>query len=590
MKQSDKQTKAVFASMTRSNQDRMKTARDKTIALYLRISREDKDTDESNSIVNQKKLLTGIAKKMGFTNILYFIDDGITGTKRDRKDFMRMLGELEKGYIGAVMVKDLSRLARDHIRADTLIEEFFPENDIRLIAVAEGLDSAEGEDEFTPFRNLMNEWYARDISKKRKLTNVVKGNAGEPLSPPPYGYMKDPNNPKRWVVDEEAADVVRRIFRMTLEGFGTEQIAAALDKDNILTPMYYWQSKGLRRGGLKTSQRPSKWNSSTVVKILGLQEYCGDVINFKTYAKSYKLKKRIANDEENMAIFQDVHDAIISRTDWKKVQDKRGKTRKRKTNNGEKNMFSGLVVCADCGHNLWYHFNQKNEEITYFNCSNYKGNRGTCTSTHYIRTDFLEQVILWEIRRLAQYADRYGEEFIQSAIGLSQQTVETERQQKQRELNKLIARDKELDKLFNRMYEDNLAGKIDDERFGRMSRQYTEEQKNLAERIKDLRAEVETQDVQTMSTDDFISKLRKYTRVRKLTQYTLNELINRVEVYQAEKVEGLWKQKLNIHYHGIGSIIIPEVAQIPDCEINIQTRKGVTVHYSSLLQQAVVTA
>ena len=562
----------------------------KITALYPRISREDSSQDESYSIVNQKKLLTDVAKKMHLDNIKCYTDDGVTGTKLDRKNFMLMCEDIEKGLVGAVMVKDLSRLSRDKSQANDLVEKFFPQHDIRFISVAEGIDSNNGEDEFLGFRTLMNEWYARDISKKRRLTNVVKGNAGEPLSPPPYGYMKDPNDPKRWVVDEEAASVVRRIFRMTLEGFGTEQIASALDNDNILTPMNYWQSKGLRRGGLKTDQRPSKWNSSTVVKILSLQEYCGDVINFKTYSKSYKLKKRIANDEENMMIFQDVHEAIVSRADWKRVQEKRGKTRKRKTNNGEKNMFSGLVVCADCGHNLWYHFNQGNPEITYFNCSNYKGNRGTCTSTHYIRTDFLEQVVLWEIRRLAQYASRYGNEFMSAAIGLTQQNMEADRQRKQKELNALIARDRELDKVFNRMYEDNIAGKIDDERFGRMSRQYTEEQKNLAARIKEYRADLDTQDCQTMTTDAFLSMLRKYTRVRKLTQYTLNELINRIEVHQAEKINGVWKQRLRIHYHGIGTIVVPDIPQIPACEISVQTRKGVTVQYSSLQQQAEKTA
>ena len=243
------------------------TNRDKTIALYLRISREDAGKDESYSISNQKKLLTGVARKMGFTKLLIFIDDGITGTSRDRKDFLRMIAELEKGGVGAVMVKDLSRLARDHIRADSLLEEFFPEHDIRFISVSEGIDSAQGEDEFTPFRNLMNEWYARDISKKRKLTNVVKGNAGEPLSLPPYGYKKDPDNPKRWIIDEEAAAVVRRIFQMTLDGHGTEQIAAALSQDKVLTPMFYWRSKGIKRPGKVSDREPHRWNCSTVIKI-----------------------------------------------------------------------------------------------------------------------------------------------------------------------------------------------------------------------------------------------------------------------------------------------------------------------------------
>ena len=259
--------------------------REQTCAIYLRISRDDKGLDESYSITNQRKLLTRAAKEKGFTSIIEFMDDGITGTDRDRKEFVRMIAELEKGYIGTVIVKDLSRLARDHIRADTLIEEFFPEHDIRLIAVSEGLDTDNGEDEFIPFRNLMNEWYARDISKKRRLTNTVKVNSGIPLSLPPYGYMKDANDPTRWLIDEEAAAVVRRIYNMWLSGIGSEQIARALEEDMILRPMHYWKSKGLNRGGKFDPENPYKWKSSTVIKILSQQEYCGDVINFKTYSR-----------------------------------------------------------------------------------------------------------------------------------------------------------------------------------------------------------------------------------------------------------------------------------------------------------------
>ena len=568
--------------MTQPKQKPNRTNRDKTVALYLRISKEGKGEDESNSIVNQKKLLTGISKKMGFSTILYFIDDGLTGTNRGRKEFNRMLAELKKGYIGAVMVKDLSRFARDHILADTIIEEFFPEHDIRLIAVADGLDTANGEDELVPFRNLMAEWYSRDISKKRRLTNVVKGNAGEPLGPPPYGYMKDPANPKHWIIEPEAAAVVRRIYRMTMDGQGIEQIAAALDKDGILSPMHYWRSKGLNRGGLITDERPSKWGNTTILGILRLQEYCGDVINFKTYSKSYKLKKRLENSEENRAIFLDVHEPIIERAVWEKVQLKRGKVRKRKTDSGEKCMFSGLIVCADCGSNLWYHFNQLNPEIKYFNCSNYKGNRGTCTSTHYIRVEFLEQVVLGEIRRMIRYVTKYGESFIQAALGAVRQTAEQDRQQRQKELRKLETRDKELDRLFSRMYEDNATGKIDDDRFGRMSRQYTDEQKDLAGRIGKLRADLDAHDWQATTAENFTALLRKYSRVRKLTPYMLNELIDRIEVYQAEKVDGVWQQRLRIHYHGIGSIEIPEQLALPTPAVKMQTRKGVTVEYAPL--------
>ena len=557
--------------------------REHTIALYLRITREDTDKkDESNSITNQRKLLTGIAKEKGYTNIIEFVDDGITGTSRDRNEFNRMVAAVESGQspFTAIIVKDLSRFARDHIRADMLIEEVFPFHDIRLISVSEGLDSANGEDEFTPFRNLMNEWYARDISKKRKLTNVVKGNAGEPLSPPPYGYTKNPDNPKSWVIDIEAAEVVRRIYDMYLNGKGSEQIAIALTDDKILNPTHYWRSKGVNRGGLKADKEPYYWNSSAVKKILSLQEYCGDVINFKTYSKSFKLKKRIPNTEENMAIFKDVHEAVIERATWTRVQDRHDNSRKRPTRDGEKNMFSGLLFCVDCGHRLNYHFNQANHEIKYFNCSGNNSRRSDCPTTHYIRVDFLEQVVLGEIRRLTRYASKHEAEFARVVMGYSQQADNTQRERKIKELSKMRSRDKELDKLFNSMYEDNVAGKIDDERFARMSRQYTIEQKELVERIAALSAEIDRQTEKAMTTDTFISTVRKYTRAKKLNERMLVELIDRIEVHQSEKVDGVHQQKLTIYYNCIGAIDIPEALTMPD--ITMQTRRGVTVAYAPL--------
>nr|WP_242994745.1 recombinase family protein [Butyricicoccus sp. OM06-6AC] len=380
--------------------------------------------------------------------------------------------------------EDLSRLGRNYIEVGRLTEEFFPEHDIRLVAVSDNIDTAEGENELAPIRNLFNEWYARDISKKRRISNKIKGNAGEPMGPPPYGYKKDPEDPKRWIVDEEAAQVVRRVFRMTLDGYGTEQIATIFSEEKILTPIAYWREKGVNRPGKSKLRGPYMWNSSTITHILSLQEYCGDILNFKTYSKSYKNKKRLANDRENWVIFQDVHEPIIERAVFEQVQQKRGKIRKRRTHEGERNMFSGLLVCADCGHNLHFHFNQGNPDIKYFNCSNYKGNRGTCTSTHYVRVDFLEQVVLGEIRRLTKFASQFEDEFVKAVIGHSQQAEATDRKLKEKELKALQARDEELDGLFERIYEDNVSGKLSDDRFTRMSRRYEEEQKELAEKIK----------------------------------------------------------------------------------------------------------
>ena len=414
----------------------------------------------------------------------------------------------------------------------------------------------------------------------REVPEFFKEQGRQLMGQPPYGYMKDPDNPKRWIVDDEAAQVVKHIYGMTLDGMGTEQIAAQLEREEILTLRAYWLKKGVKRPGKGKQQPPTKWNSSTITKILSLQEYCGDILNFKTYSKSYKNKKRIDNDRENWVVFQNVHEAIIERAVYEQVQQKRGKIRKRRTNNGEHNMFSGLLVCADCGSNLHFHFNQGNPEIKYFNCSNYKGNRGTCTSTHYVRVDFLEEVVLGEIRRLTKFASLYEDEFVKAVIGHSQQAEQTDRKLKEKELKTLLARDEELDGLFERIYEDNVSGKLSDDRFAKMSRRYEDEQKELAEKIKKLRFEIEKQSGRSMTTDMFIGLVRKYTRARKLTPRMLNELIEKIEVFNAEKIDGVWEQRLRIHYNCVGTIEIPTVLPLPIPEVSVNTRKGVVVNYA----------
>ena len=565
--------------MKQSNNN--KKSRDVTAFLYERLSRDDNMDGESYSIGNQKKLLIKVAKEKGYTNLVHFFDDGISGVTMDRPGFADMIQQLEQGKAAAVFIKDLSRLGRNYIEVGRLTEEFFPNHDIRLVAVSDNIDTDEGENELAPIRNLFNEWYARDISKKRRISNKIKGNAGEPMGQPPYGYIKDPENPKRWIVDEEAAQVVRRIYRMTLEGVGTEQIAAKLEEDGVLTPRAYWHSKGVNRPGKVKDLPPTHWNSSSVIKMLSVQEYCGDILNFKTYSKSYKNKKRLENDRENWAIFKDVHEPIIERAVFEQVQQKRGKMRKRQAKDGERSMFSGLLVCADCGSNLHFHFNQGNPEIKYFNCSNYKGNRGTCGSTHYVRVDFLEQVVLGEIRRLTKYAGLYEDDFLKEVIGHSRQAEETERRLKEKELKSLLARDDELDGLFERIYEDNVSGKLSDDRFAKMSRRYEEEQKELSEKIKKLRSEIEKQSSRATSTDMFVSIVRKYTRARKLTPRMLNELVEKIEVYNAEKIDGEWVQRLRIHYNCVGEMNIPNEPALPIPAVTVNTRKGVFVSYTT---------
>ena len=565
----------------KSNSNNKMNHENKITALYLRISDSDRDRDESNSITNQRQMLHDVALKLNLSNIREYIDDGITGTNRDRKAFVKMQSDIEKGEIGVVMVKDLSRLARDHIKADTLIEEFFPEHDVRLIATNDGIDTSKGEDEIIPFKNLMNEFYSRDLSKKRRAVNVIKGNAGKSLSRPPYGYMKNPENPDYWIIDEEPAEVVRRIYTMYLGGFGYEQIAATLDKDNILIPVNYWKSKGINCGSkIKADTVPTNWCYGTVRKILSVQEYCGDVINFKTYSKSFKLKKRIKNSDENIKVFKDVHEAIIDRATWEKVQSKRLKTRKRVSSDGVKNVFSGFLICPDCGGNLNYHYNQTNHEIKYFNCANNNKPRGTCTATHYIRADFLEQIILQEIQRLTAFATLHEKEFINMVSGFSKQAEASELKRQEKELNRLTSRNKEIDKMFERLYEDNVNGKVNDERYHKMSANYEAEQADNNKRIKILREEVQRGNNQQYAADNFISVVRKYTNPAEITQMMLSELIEKIEVFHAEKIDGQTVQRLNIYYNFVGEIELPQFAGVPAIEARLNTRQGVDVVYS----------
>ena len=554
---------------------------DGTAALYCRLSRDDNMDSESNSISNQKKILQKAAKERGYTDTIFFVDDGVTGTTMKRPGFQKMLTAIEAGYISAVFVKDLSRLGRNYIEVGRLTEEFFPLHDVRLVAVSDGVDSDEGDSEFTPFKNIMNEYYAKDISKKRKIVNKLKGNSGVPLSQPPYGYIKNSDDPRFWVVEPEAAGVVRRIYQMAVDGYGLAETAAALEADGIVNPTYYWRARGVNRSGSKSTVEPTKWGHTTIKKILTLQEYCGDIINFKSYSKSYKMKRRIENPEENRAIFLNVHEAIIDRATWEKVQKlKSGTRRKRPTVTQEPSVFSGLLKCPECGGNLNFHFNQGNHDIKFFSCNNHNSGLRKCSKTHYIRLDFLEQVVLGEIRRLTCFANEYEDDCVKAVMGHSARVAQTDRAKKQRELDVLVARDKELDGLFERLYEDNVAGKINDERFARMSKRYEEEQGENAKKIKALRLELKKSDGRQMDTEAFLATVRRYTDAQELTRRMVAELIDHIEVYHAEKVNGVKQQRIVIYYNCIGQFAVPDRRKIPEVDVLLKTRKGVAVSYS----------
>lgn len=560
-----------------------KNKREETAFLYTRISRDDDLVGDSYSISNQKKLLAKIAKDKGYTNLIYFCDDGVSGVTMNRPDFNEMMKQLEMGIAAAVFVKDLSRLGRNYIEVGRLIEDFFPEHNIRLVAVSDGIDTFEGESEFAPIKNLFNEWYARDISKKRRISYKIKGNSGIPIGLPPYGYIKRTDGSNLWEIDDEPCAVLRKIAALRLEGLGTNQIADWLTEHKILTPSNYLVAKGLRKPTRAPNPDPYKWSPTTVNHLLSMQEYCGDVINFKTYSKSYKNKKRYQNDPEDMVIFRDVNPAIWDRETFGKIQALSNGTRKRKSVDGEKNMFSGFLKCADCGKNLHFHFNQANHDIKYFNCPGYnQGKRKICQSTHYIRVDFLEQVVLSEIRRLTRFACQYEDVFTKAVANYSKEAMEADQRIREGELRALIVRDKELDVLFEKIYEDNALGKISDDRFKKLAQKYEDEQSSIAERIGELKAKFDEATSKVANTDTFIAAVRKYTRIRKLTPRVLAELIDHIDVHQAKTVPGGQIQRVVIFYNCIGSIEIPEEVAIPLPQVTMKTRQGVAVTYDPL--------
>lgn len=559
-----------------------KHKREDTAFLYTRISRDDDLVGDSYSISNQKTLLAKVAKDLGYTNLVYFCDDGVSGVTMNRPEYVEMIKQLELGKAAAVFVKDLSRLGRNYIEVGRLTEEFFPEHNVRLVAVSDGIDTHEGESEFAPIKNLFNEWYARDISKKRRISYKIKGNAGIPIGPPPYGYILRPDGSGLWDIDEEAAAVLRKIASLRLDGLGTNQIAEWLTENKVLTPVAYKKLKG-QTTRHKPNENPYLWKNASIYKLLTMQEYCGDVINFKTYSKSYKNKKRHPNDPENMVIFRDVNPAIWSRDTFEKLQTLSEGTRKRKPKEGEQNMFAGFLKCADCGKNLNYHFNQRNHDIKYFNCPGYnQGKRKICQSTHYIRVDFLEQIVLSEIRRLTRFACRHEDAFTTAVADYSKKAMETGQRVRESELKALIARNNELDLLFEKIYEDNALGKISDERFKKLADKYEEEQESISDRIAELKQKFDEANSKVANTDTFLAAVKKYTKIKKLTPRILAELIDHIEVHQAETVEGGQMQRIVIVYNCIGAIEIPEEVNIPLPQITMKTRQGVAVTYDPL--------
>lgn len=548
-------------------------------ALYCRLSRDDGTESESNSIGNQKKLLSQKAKEMGLTDTKYYVDDGYTGTNFNRPGFQQLIDDIEIGLVSAVMVKDLSRLGRDYVSVGNYTDSYFPEHNVRFIAVNDAIDSDEGESEIAPFKNILNEMYARDISKKIRSSHRLRGSMGEPLSQPPYGYMKSAENKKKWIIDPEAATVVKSIFKMCLDGKGNETIARELQENKVLIPMAYWQSKGLNRGGKKTQTNPYKWCKTTVQKILSQQEYCGDIINFKTYSKSFKNKTRYENSKENWAVFKNVNEPIINRETFETVQKFISKTKRRapKKENGERSIFNGLIYCGDCHSKMRHHTSTSNKEIHYFTCSDNKVDyRGKCPGRHYVRADALEEVVKLELRRLVEMLEIDESYFAQLLLRKNDEEREKDKKFLESELQKAIARNNTVSQIYEKLYEDNVIGKVSDEWFVELSHKYEKERMNLKAKIADTRHKIEELKNNNSEYEKFISAIRRFMQMDNLTSPLLRELIDHIDIFETEGTGKSRTQRIVIYYRFIGYIELPNATKQTHIA---DTRKGVAVEY-----------
>lgn len=548
-------------------------------ALYCRLSRDDGTESESNSIGNQKKLLSQKAKEMGLTDTKYYVDDGYTGTNFNRPGFQQLIDDIEIGLVSAVMVKDLSRLGRDYVSVGNYTDSYFPEHNVRFIAVNDAIDSDEGESEIAPFKNILNEMYARDISKKIRSSHRLRGSMGEPLSQPPYGYMKSPENKKKWIIDPEAATVVKSIFKMCLDGKGNETIARELQENKVLIPMAYWRSKGLNRGGKKTQTNPYKWCKTTIQKILSQQEYCGDIINFKTYSKSFKNKRRNENSKENWAVFKNVNEPIIDRETFETVQKFISKTKRRtpKKENGERSIFNGLIYCGDCHSKMRYHTSTSNKEIHYFTCSDNKVDyRGNCPGRHYVRADALEEVVKLELRRLVEMLEIDESYFAQLLLRKNDEEREKDKKFLESELQKAIARSNTVSQLYEKLYEDNVIGKVSDEWFVELSHKYEKERMDLKAKIADTRYKIEELKNNNSEYEKFISAIRRFMQMGNLTSPLLRELIDHIDIFETEGTGKSRTQRIVIYYRFIGYIELPNATKQTHIA---DTRKGVAVEY-----------
>ena len=548
-----------------------KNINEKITALYCRLSVDDikdkeKDKDnnkdsESNSITNQKRILADYAKKHGYKNTMFFVDDGISGTTFDRPDFQRMERMIEAGEIGTVIVKDLSRFGREHILFDHYTQVLYPSLGVNFISIQENVETISGKGtEMMPFHNLFNEWYASQTSKKIRQVWQSKSDNGERVSARiPYGYKKDKDNPKQWVIDEPAAKVVRYIYQLALEGLGVRKIARRLEDEEILTPTAYFHSIGRKtRNPLTTAYA---WAEPSIEHMLSNMQYTGCTVNFKTTTVSYKVHKTVYNDESDWVIIPNTQEPIIDMDTWERVQEI-NKHRRRNTATGRQSIFSGLVYCGDCGSKLYFCAAKSvKENQEFFRCSAYKENRGSC-SIHYIRNVVLEQMVLKNIREAAEYITEYEYVFLYLFAKQHRLSIANNLKEAKYELEKNKKRIQELDKLIEAVFEQNVLGKLPDDRYNRMLINYEKEQRDLMQKVEDAEKLINTAQQENIDIRNFISNIRQCTDLKELTPSIVNKLITKIEIFdRVTDEDGKKHVPIKIHFVGVG------IMQFPDAEM-----------------------
>lgn len=526
-------------------------------ALYARLSKDDDLVGDSNSIVHQKEILAKYAKEHGFTNIEFYVDDGFSGTNFNRPDFQRMMADAEEGKISTVIVKDMSRFGRDYIMVGYYTEIYFSNLDIRFIAINDNVDSnIQTENDLTPFKNVFNEWYARDTSKKIRTVFKAKGNSGKHLTTnPPFGYKKDPNDKDKWIIDDEAAATVRRIFQMYVDGYRISEIGHKLTEEKVETPILYYMNRGIKTNA--RSEYPEIWDLMSIKYILSQTAYAGHTVNFQTAVKSYKTKKQIRLPKEDWIIYRNTQEPIIDEKTFETVQQMR-KVKRARTKYNEPNMFSGLLYCADCGNHLTIQRVARNRKMDNFSCATYRKKKKGLCSCHRILVSDLETIVKEDLQKVCEYVLFHEKEFTDEYLsGSKRETVKFQAKTKA-ELKRLSERQEEIGKIIRKLYEDNVNGRITDKRFDLLAKSYEDEGNELKTKIQEFKNALASSVQDEEKLSKFLKVVKSYTKIEELTPEILNSFIEKIYIGETEKYDGRKMQEVEIIYKFIGAINLPQ--------------------------------